>query len=170
MKDFLNIGLKMSNVWFSSDLHLGHRTMARLRGFNSPEEHDEHILSKLQVVGKKDKLFVLGDVAWKKEHLAQLKSTPGVKELIFGNHDKLHAREYLTIFQKLHGFRNYKNFWLSHCPILPQEIRRMGNIHGHIHKTNTITTQPEDQRYFNVNIDMNDMNIVNFDTILERFK
>ena len=54
--------------------------------------------------------------------------------------------------------------------MIAQEIRRAGNIHGHIHSINEVTKQPEDQMYFNVNIDMNDMDIVNFDTILERFK
>lgn len=159
------------SVYFTSDLHLGHRGSARRRGFASVEEHDEYIISKLQIVGKRDKLFILGDVAWKQEHLQQLKQVRGVKEMIYGNHDTLHAREYLTVFQKLHGFRGYRDFWLSHCPIHPQENARWkyGNIHGHIHN-NSESSGFDDPKYFNVNIDMNNMDVVNFDTILERFK
>lgn len=159
----------MSNVWFTSDLHLGHKTAAYLRGFSSVEEHDAHILAKLQIVGKKDKLFVLGDVAWRPQSLMLLHDAPGIKELIFGNHDKLQIACYLKVFPKVHGFRRYKDFWLSHCPIHHQEIYRCtANIHGHIHN-GSATKQPEDHRYFNVNIDMNDMDVVNFDTILENY-
>ena len=160
----------MSSVWFTSYLHLGHKTAAYLRGFNSVEEHDGFILSQLQIVGKKDKLFILGDVAWNKQSLILLHGSPGVKELIFGNHDQLQIMEYLKVFQKVHGFRGYKDFWLSHCPIHHQEIyRKRANIHGHIHN-GAPTKQPEDHRYINVNIDMNGMDIVNFDTILEKLK
>lgn len=153
------------SVWFTSDLHLGHANMAKLRGYDNCDEHDEFILSRLRFLKKRDKLFVLGDVAWKKEHLRLLNQINCYKELIFGNHDKLGWVEYAKVFQKLHGFRNYKDYWLSHCPVIPQEIRRKGNIHGHIHISNTRTTQPDDARYINVNIDMNDFHPVNFEDI-----
>lgn len=139
--------------------------VARYRGFETVEEHDEHIITTLQnTIHKRDKLYILGDVSWKKPHLYMLLEVPGSKELIFGNHDYLPYQEYAKVFKKLHGFRDYKGWWLSHCPVISQEIRGKGNIHGHIHSTGS-TPQPEDKRYINVNIDMNDMKPVNFETI-----
>lgn len=157
-----------SNVWFVSDLHLGHGHAAKMRGFTSVEEHDAAIVANLQVVGRKDKLFILGDVVWNNNSLKLLSDIPGTKELIIGNHDTLTTKEYLKYFTKVHGFRKYKNFWLSHCPIHPQEIYRCtGNIHGHIH--NGGATDNLGHPYFNVNVDCNGMNPTNFSTILSSF-
>jgi len=158
-----------SNVWFTSDLHLGHIGSARHRGFTSVEEHDAAIITHMQmVIGKRDKLFILGDVCWNNQSLKLLGELPGVKELIIGNHDTLHTYEYLKYFNKIHGFRSYKNFWLSHCPIHPQEIyRHAGNIHGHIHKG--AATQNLGYPYYNVNQDYNNFCPVNYDTIVHFF-
>lgn len=157
----------MDNVWFTSDLHIGHTTAARLRGFDSIEEHDEVIINNIaSMLNKKSKLFVLGDVAWKKEHLARIAEIPGTKDLIIGNHDKLRTEEYLKYFNNVHGVRTYKNFWLSHCPIHPQEIFRCkGNIHGHIHRGGA--TGDLYLPYLNVNVDVHNFHPVNFDTIKE---
>ena len=42
-------------------------------------------------------------------------------------------------------FVKYKEFWLSHAPIHPEELRDRINIHGHVHYKNI-----DDARYFNV--------------------
>ena len=159
-----------SNVWFTSDLHLGHEGVAKHRGFTCLEYHDDAILNNFQkLIGKRDKLFILGDVAWNNKSLPLIAEIPGVKELIVGNHDTLSTREYLKYFNKVHGFRGYKGFWLSHPPIHEQEIyRKRGNIHGHVH--NGAHTPPLPYPYFNVNVDFNDMKPVNFDTILDWFQ
>ena len=161
--------MSLSNVWITSDLHLGHPMAAELRGFNSTIEHDYAIVSNMQIIGKRDKLFILGDVVWDNRHLPILNEIPGIKELIIGNHDRLTTREYLKYFTKIHGFRKYKNFWLSHCPIHPQEIyRATGNIHGHIH--NGGDTKNIGHPYFNANVDDNNMNPVNFTTIIKWYE
>lgn len=99
------------NVWFTSDLHLGHENIAILRGFKNADEHDAAIVENFnQLVGKRDKLFILGDVAWKKEKLKLLAKIPGVKELIIGNHDTFSTQSFLQYFNKVHGFRGYKGF------------------------------------------------------------
>jgi len=156
-------------VWLTSDLHLGHPFASEVRGFSSIEEHDSTIIENLRsVVTKRDKLFVLGDVAWKNSHLKLMAKVPGQKEMIFGNHDKMMAQEYLKYFHKLHGFRRYKNFWLSHCPIHPQEIYRCkGNIHGHIH--NGGGTKELYKPYYCVNTDFHNFHPVKFETIEEIF-
>lgn len=160
----------LSNVWFTSDLHLGHSMAAELRGFNNQIEHDWTIIANLNaVVQKKDKLFILGDVAWSSAGLKLVGEIKGTKELVIGNHDKHTTKEYLKYFTKIHGFRGYKNFWLSHCPIHPQEIfRKKGNIHGHIH--NGAATKDIGYPYFNVNTDMNKLCPVNFTTIERWFE
>ena len=160
--------MSLSNVWFASDLHIGHTGIAKHRGFASIEEHDEEIIQNFSVIGKKDKLFILGDVVWGNKDLPRLKEIPGVKELIIGNHDGLMTKEYLKYFTKVHGFRKYKHFWLSHAPIHPQEIFRCrGNIHGHLHKG--ASTPPLDMPYYNVNVDYNKMLPTNFKWILDSF-
>jgi calcineurin-like phosphoesterase family protein len=121
------------------------------------------------VIGKKDKLFILGDAAFSNKALPLIGEINGTKELIIGNHDGLTTKAYLEYFTKVHGFRQYKGFWLSHAPIHPQEIYRCrGNIHGHIH--NGAATPPLPYPYYNVNVDFNKMQPVNFDTIEAWFK
>jgi calcineurin-like phosphoesterase family protein len=160
----------MSEIWFTSDLHLGHKLHATKRGFSSVEEHNHAVISKLySTVGKRDKLFIIGDLSLNRHYLNSLHSVPGTKELILGNHDKLHIREYLTFFNKVHGFRKYGTFWLSHCPIHPQEMVRVeGNIHGHIHSKAITNNLP--YPYFNVNMDFHNLYPVNFETIKEWFR
>lgn len=162
--------MALSNIWFTSDLHLGHSGAAHHRGFNDVVEHDWTIITNLRsVVGKKDKLFILGDVCWNDHSLKLLEEIPGIKELIIGNHDTLQTKKYLKYFTKVHGFRGYREYWLSHCPIHPQEIfRTKGNIHGHIH--NGAATTNIGYPYFNVNVDCNNMCPVNMDTIDHFFK
>lgn len=159
----------MSDVFFTSDLHLGHKLTARERGFSSVEDHDKTIIENINnIVGKRAKLFILGDVCLTKQSFELLKEMQGVKELICGNHDNYSTPRYAEHFVKIHGFRRYKNFWLSHCPVHPQEMYRVkGNIHGHIHKN---TDSPElPLPYFNVNVEFHNMKPVSLEMILDAF-
>lgn len=127
----------MSNVLFCSDLHLGHGLAAEKRGFKwQVAEHDYYIIETLrEQCTKRSLLWILGDVAMRLESLALLDAVPGEKRLIFGNHDQFQLGVYLKYFKQVHGFLRYKEMWLSHCPIHPQEIYRCKlNVHGHIHK------------------------------------
>jgi len=159
----------MSNIWFTSDLHLGHRLAAEKRGFTSVEDHDNTIIENYNsIIGKRDKVFILGDLAFTSVGLNRVKELTGVKEVLMGNHDRFKIHKYLDVVQKIHGFRTYKGFWLSHCPIHPQEIYRCkGNIHGHIHSG--AATQNLYLPYFNVNVDFHNLHPVNFDVIMDIF-
>lgn len=108
---------------------------------------------------------------------------PCTIKLVLGNHDSLEIYEHRPHNVKIQlPLFVYKHFWLSHCPIHPTEMRdRLGNIHGHLHEevvTRQITNpfskgygkQVPDKRYFNVNIDVNDYQLVPLDTIKEYFK
>lgn len=129
----------MSKVFFISDLHFYHKNILKFSGDwrdgETVPEHDEFLVAKINSrVNKNDKLFILGDVVWRKEDLSIIKRLNGQKELIIGNHDEHPIEEYLKYFDKVHGFYKYKGFWLSHCPIHPDELRGGKNIHGHVHQ------------------------------------
>jgi len=130
----------MSNVYFISDLHFGHRKIGGLRGDHKDSEaHDNWLISSINsVVGKRDLLWVLGDVAFGKEHLHKVKLLNGVKHLILGNHDTYTLDLYKPYFNKIHGFLKYKGFWLSHAPIKDDSLRGRYNIHGHTHSYDLI--------------------------------
>lgn len=120
-----------------SDLHIGHKSILKFR--KCPKEwtlddHDAWIVRAWnKVVGKRDTVYVLGDVCMDKSKLPMLKLMNGNKILIMGNHDQFPLEEYQKYFSKIHAFRRYKGYWLSHAPIHPQELRGRKNIHGHCH-------------------------------------
>ena len=58
---------KMGEVWFSSDLHLGHQKefLYVPRGFSSIEEHDEAIIDNInEVVALKTRFIFLATLCW----------------------------------------------------------------------------------------------------------
>ena len=79
-------------IWFTSDLHFGHRNILKFckRPWDTVEEMDEGLIQNWnRVVGKDDLVFNLGDFAFAsnskwKEILGRLK---GHHYLILGNHD-----------------------------------------------------------------------------------
>lgn len=143
----------MANVWFLSDLHLGHKAICKYRTqFTTQEEHNEYIKEQYHsAVTKRDTVFFLGDVAFTKEALEDVKSwTAEQKILICGNHDldKLHMSDLVEAFDKVYSLLKYKEFWLSHAPIHPDELRGKNNIHGHVHHKSI-----DDVRYLNVSME-----------------
>lgn len=86
------------------------------------------------------------------EALERLNEVPGRKRLVRGNHDQFQLGVYAKYFEEVHGFLRYKEMWLSHCPIHPQEMYRCkANVHGHIHKNTSSPLLP--LPYINVNWD-----------------
>jgi calcineurin-like phosphoesterase family protein len=128
----------VSNVYFISDLHLGHEGALKwARDFREGKdihEHDQILMDKINsVVTKRDTLYVLGDVTFRNNHLFYMHQIPCRMILVRGNHDNLSTKEYLSVFDEVHGLIKYKGFWLSHAPIHPHELRGSKNIHGHVH-------------------------------------
>jgi len=136
----------MSAVYFISDLHFGHRNILRFRKqFDSIEHHNDTIVENWNsVVTKRDKVFVLGDACFDEESLGIVNRLNGVKHLVMGNHEYISPKLW-EVFQWVSGPIKYKDFWLSHMPIHPEELRGKRNIHGHMHEA----TIP-DPRYFSV--------------------
>lgn len=164
-------------VFFTSDLHIGHRNINTYRTeFTTSEEHDEYMISKIEGLSKRDVLIVVGDFLFDcdkyNEYIERLREVKCRIKLVMGNHDSIElykenslmTQGKTSIEVQLPLF-SYKNMWIQHCPIHPKEMRgRKGNVHGHLHKETL-----NDPMYFNVNIDCNDYEFVALDTIKEFF-
>lgn len=136
----------MSAIWIISDTHFGHANIltfcgedgARIRPhFASATEMDEHMVERWNaVVRPGDKVYHLGDVAIRKEHLAIVKRLHGQKRLVRGNHDIFDTRLYVDAgFKEIYGVRVLAGLLFSHIPVHPASLGRFrGNVHGHIHE------------------------------------
>ena len=100
-----DIDLEQTDVVFASDFHFGHNQpfIYKNRGFNSIEEHDDHIYNQLYEytdllddIPKSLSLIYLGDFAWNetafKLRFEQMSELFDTIYYIFGNHDKLVQR------------------------------------------------------------------------------
>jgi calcineurin-like phosphoesterase family protein len=132
----------MSQVKFIGCLHLGHKSIARYRGFETEQEHDEHLIAQYnKVVHKKDLVYILGDITMEKDNdYYKLDRLNGRKIAILGNHDLWqHIPKLLQYVDGVAGCIDYKGFFLSHAPIHISEIGQYrGNIHAHIHHENKL--------------------------------
>ena len=124
----------MSRIWYTSDVHFGHKKVSELRGFNDTVSHDEAIIREWErVVKKNDIVYVLGDIAvgYHQYALDVLKDLPGRKHLISGNHDIVHPyhskghskkeqEKWLDTFETIQPFLLRKSggqkFLMSHFP------------------------------------------------------
>lgn len=144
----------MANVWFIGDLHRGHKNIHKYRNqFSSAEEHDEAIKEAYhKVVTKRDVVFFMGDTAFTHEALYDVSKWVAEKKiLVAGNHDLergITMKDLANAYDEVYAFRKYKEFWLSHAPIHPNELRGKVNIHGHVHEQSV-----NDARYFNTSLE-----------------
>lgn len=148
----------MSEIFFIGDLHLGHKKILDFspeRGGTNTLEHDEWIIKQWNsVVTKNDMVWVLGDVAFSQEALYKVGQLRGHKKLIRGNHDTQATTAYLKYFNNVFGIVKESNFWLSHAPVHPQELRGKRNIHGHVHRNSILLPDgTPDDRYINVSVE-----------------
>lgn len=129
-------------VYFIGCLHLGHRALAKCRGFEDENEHDEFLIKRWnKVVNKKDKVFILGDVTMEKTNVYyQLDRLNGYKHVVGGNHDMGgHTLKMMEYVDKFSGAVDYRGYMLTHVPIHPNEACfYKGNIHAHIHHENKL--------------------------------
>lgn len=138
----------MSNLFFTSDLHLGHRKYKELgdRDFVNIDVHDQYIISRINhTCGKGDILYVLGDISLHrtKEELVQLlKKIKPQLFVIKGNHDSERLLKYLVKNKAIINFYSSKvinvnstPIHLSHYPLRLWHKKDEGGIHlyGHTH-------------------------------------
>jgi calcineurin-like phosphoesterase family protein len=164
-----------TKIWLISDTHFGHENMykfttmggvSRVRSrFDSSAEGDDYMMSMWSgLVKPEDHIYHLGDVAMSmRGWVERIKSLPGHKRLILGNHDKDKITTYLNAgFEKIMSYR----YWdhkaiLSHVPIHPDSLGSRLNIHGHIHER-----EPFGPLYRNVSVEQTDYAPVELDRIL----
>lgn len=132
----------MSVVRFIGCLHLGHKAIAKYRGWNDVEEHDEFLIEGWnKQVSKRDTTYIVGDVTMEKAaHYYKLNRLNGRKIVVLGNHDRHQDIKYLLQYvDGVAGTVDYKGFIITHTPIHPNEVQLYrGNIHAHIHHVNRL--------------------------------
>lgn len=174
----------MSNVFFVSDTHWGHKNILNFEPYHRPfdtiEEHDQVLIDNWNsVVNKKDIVYHLGDVVFGKENMKKLGLLNGDKRLIMGNHDCYVTSDYLRYFTKLHGCLQWQGFCLlTHVPVNPQQLgnRFKYNIHGHLHSKNVTLPQLEgkeayinDLRYINVSVEQINLTPISWDDLKDKY-
>lgn len=121
-------------VFLTSDTHFCHRLVAELRGFDSSQEHDEHLIAAWNsVVRPGDLVWHLGDAGLGNETgvLAAVFRLNGTKHLVTGNHDPVwpghrdsrkKQRRWLEVFESVQAFAKTRidgrTVLLSHLPYL----------------------------------------------------
>lgn len=176
----------MARVFFTSDLHFGHKNLCLgLRGM-SAEESDQLIINNWnKVVTKRDLVYVLGDITMENQNdiPKYISKLNGRIVLIGGNHD---TKQCCDVYRKLGitvmGCLKYKGFICTHIPVHPYELEQedrqllRGNIHGHVHKSGTIDgaeyTPKTDYGplYYNVNIELHNYTPIAFDDLVADFQ
>lgn len=156
----------MSNIFLAADHHFGHKNIlnftkqdgSRLRGFDSVEEMDEHLVQRHNsVVRPKDKI---GDLAMSTNAtgLEILFRLNGEKVLIKGNHDLAKLSVYATHFKDVRPSHQLDGLILTHIPIHPESLSRWrANVHGHLHSNRVVNVKGiPDPKYFCVSVEQLD--------------
>jgi len=161
----------MSEKWFISDTHFGHRGIltyeAKYRPFATIEEHDEELIKRWnELVRPDDKVFHMGDFCINRGALQVGTRLNGRKILVMGNHDTFKTQEYLDAgFIRLCGALQFENLILSHIPVHTQQLeyRFFANIHGHLHSKSL-----PDWRYLNVGCEHTDLRPITLEEVYSR--
>lgn len=148
-------------IFLTADLHLGHRNIIKYcnRPFRGTWEMDEVLVSNiLETVGKKDTLYILGDLTLnKKIYYSVLERLSELEVIVLrGNHD--HDKS-LPLALEIKD--NHKHFYLCHFPWetwAPMSYM----LHGHSHGRSTqiplrydvgVDVEWDGRRYFPVSLD-----------------
>jgi len=158
-------------IYYTADLHLGDKAVLELckRPFASVEEMDETIIRNWnETVGKKDHVYILGDVTVKLAENSPIyvDRLNGIKHLIIGNHDRrnLTNRLFTQRFESIDEYLLIKDHKhkvvLFHYPIAEWEGFFTGyyHIYGHIHNVAEHTANrfmPTLEKCFNAGMDLN---------------
>jgi len=134
--------------YFTADLHLGDKAIARWRGFDEERlaQHDAMILDAINAcVGEDDELWLLGDLCKARlEDVAAMRDAICCQHIniIVGNHDS--RSKFLTCggFDSIEYYaevgrvsRDGYKFIMCHYPMLDWDRAYHGSfmLHGHIH-------------------------------------
>ena len=133
-------------TWVTADTHFGHQLMAKLRPWDTIEEHDEAIIDNWNsLVAPQDRVYVLGDLCMSRRHVGTISRCNGKKVLVKGNHDIFKLKDYLPHFDDIRAYivKPKHGLIMSHIPIHPQSMgtRYRLNVHGHLHENIITETQ-----------------------------
>lgn len=150
----------MSTIYYTADLHIGHRFVSDLRGFGATVDHDAAMIETWwSTILPDDIVYVLGDVALGRldDALSTMAALPGRKRLIMGNHDRCHPMfrdapkwhaKYAAVFEYISPFARRRiegqSALMSHFPYhgdrgepryMQYRLPDMGEylLHGHTH-------------------------------------
>ncbi len=136
--------LTLPEIFFTADTHFGHAAALGFEGTPRPfatiEEHDEHLVARWNsVVGRKDKVWHLGDFALGKPEAGAriFRRLNGDKHLITGNHDRGWVKD--LGWGSVHDYHetavDKQRIVLSHYAMRTWNAKRYGAImlYGHSH-------------------------------------
>ena len=137
---------EIKKIWITSDLHFLHPKIINICDRpTTPEEHDDWLIERFnKKVGKKDELWILGDVSMgnKIETEKLLDKMNGRKRLILGNHDSnIKSSTRFETIDLIKDFTfnspSYPNIHIVMChyPMLSWNRKVHGAMHcfGHVH-------------------------------------
>lgn len=138
-----------TKIWYTSDLHFGHRNIVKYtnRGVDTTQEdHDEWLINLWNSqVNKGDLVWHLGDFSFSRrsEDIANLLDRlNGVKHFIKGNHDDRECLTVLKSLKKISWWGDYKEIKIGgnstvlfHFAIANWHKQHHGSfhLHGHSH-------------------------------------
>jgi len=177
----------MSEIWFTSDLHLGHdrEFIYKPRGFNSVYEMNEAIINNFNsTVAMNDDVYILGDLTLGPtvEGIKLIKNLKGNIHIVRGNHDtnnrileynKCYNVVEITEGQYFHCARH--NFYLNHYPTFTSNLEKSDNLKEHLINLYGHTHQ-KDNFYngipfmYHVGVDSHNCFPVHVDTIITDIK
>lgn len=144
-------------MYFTSDLHLGHKKMLEARPFHSMKAHDDLIIGQLKAVNPKSEIWILGDISCGEEEYAleRLSEVPAKMHLVSGNHDSVwpyhrnahnKQRKFLEVFEsvsymaRVHiGGRKVFLHHDWHDKTMP-DSDGVAMLHGHTHSSKKLTS------------------------------
>lgn len=178
------------NIWFTSDLHFGHRNIMKFcnRPWENVEEMDKALINNWNsVVGKNDIVFDLGDFAFASNSKWKyiLNQLNGRHYLILGNHDvsRYPGDKTMELFERVEHQMIVKiddrYVYLNHYPYLCYGGSYRGHdqgiwqLFGHVHSRPNDTGKDHDRLsmlfpyQYDVGVDNNNYYPVSWNQIVD---
>lgn len=143
--------------------------------FKDAHEGDAYMCQRwCELIRPEDHCWHLGDVTMERSANAKqwfvnkIRSLPGHKRLVLGNHDHLDMSVYRDAgFQKIKGSHKIDSLLLSHYPLHPSTVPRWctSNVHGHTHQS-----PAPPGRYINVCVEHTDYAPVPLEVVMDQAK
>lgn len=132
-------------TFFTADTHFEHERVLAMSGrpFASIEEHDDILLYNINyLVGRGDRLFILGDVCWRAEESWMKKIVCKNVHVIYGNHDRPKIGRFVKTAEDVAEVKIGGHYvWLSHYPAAywPRSHHGSFHLYGHMHAAREAT-------------------------------